>query len=229
MAGRCKDTHCDLCGHETHSVWDELLCHIPYACISIAMGFVFLSVIHFFGQTALSDRLLHSGYHVLFHSFHYLHVVVAVAGAMIAFFRYSNRLVLGIFMSCIVSPLFCVLSDVVLPSFAARILGVSIPMHICFLSAHDAANWYAFMIVGAVCGAALLHNKESLKIFSLTFHFFHILISSMAAMFYIVSQGFDQWYDVMGGLFLFLFIAVIVPCTLSDVVVPFCCSRLSRK
>ncbi len=223
---RCTD--CDLCGHKAHSVWDELICHVPYAGFSIAIGFVFLSIINFFGQTSLSAQATHEGYHVLFHSFHYLHVVVAVAGAIVTFSRFSEKIGWGIFIACLISPLFCVLSDVVLPSLAGRMLGISMPMHICFLSAHDALNWYAFLIVGLICGSALLYNKESLKTFSLTFHFFHILISSMASMFYMVAHGLDHWYDVMGGIFIFLFVAVVLPCTLSDVVVPFCCARWTR-
>lgn len=221
-------TDCDLCGHKPHSLWEELICHVPYAGFSIAIGFVFLSVINFFGQTSLSAQALHVGYHVLFHSFHYLHVVVAVAGAIVTFARFSRKIGLGVVIVSVIAPLFCTLSDVVLPALAGRLLGVSMPMHICFLNAHDALNWYAFMIVGIICGAALVNNRASAKTFSLTFHFFHILISSMASIFYMVGHGLENWYEVMGGLYLFLFIAVVLPCTLSDVVIPFFCARWTR-
>ncbi|MCL5436766.1 MAG: hypothetical protein M1549_02740 [Candidatus Dependentiae bacterium] len=222
-------SHCDLCGDRPHSIWEELMCHVPYAAISIAIGFVFLSIINFFGQASLSLEAMHSGYHVLFHAFHYLHVVVAVAGAIITFSRFSDRVGIGILVACLVSPLFCIFSDVILPSFAGRLLGFAMPMHICLLNARDALNWYAFLLVGLGMGAALLRNNQSLKTFSLTFHFFHILISSMASMFYMVAHGLDCWYDIMGGIFLLLFVAVVVPCTLSDVVVPFCCARWARR
>ena len=58
------------------------------------------------------------------------------------------------------------------------------------------------------------------ELFSLGSHFIHILISSLAALFYMVSHGFDNWYPSMGILFLFLVVAIVIPCTFSDVVVP---------
>jgi hypothetical protein len=51
----------------------------------------------------------------------------------------------------------------------------------------------------------------------------------MASLFYTVANGFDDWYRSMGILFIFLFIAVIIPCTLSDVVVPLYFARGGRK
>ncbi|KKT24022.1 MAG: hypothetical protein UW09_C0001G0085 [candidate division TM6 bacterium GW2011_GWF2_43_87] len=221
--------HCDLCGHHAHSVKDELICHIPYAIMSLAISFVLLSTFHFLGQGIYPDELLSEGYHILFHSFHYLHIVVAVAGAVIAFFRQSNRIILGSIISLVVPTIFCIMSDIMLPTLSGRLLGVPMEMHICFCEFNDAINLIAFMVMGYICGMALLYNKDSLKTFSLTFHFFHILISSMASTFYMVAHGFDCWYDSMGLLFFFLFIAIIVPCTFSDVVVPYYCARASKR
>lgn len=220
------EKHCDLCcGRKTHCLRDELVAHIPYACISLSLGFIFLSIIHFIGAATLSEVFLRRGYFILFHSFHYVHIVVAVAGASIAFFRFSRRIVLGVITALIVPTCFCIASDIMLPTLAGRLLGVDMQMHVCFFELHDAINLFAFMLVGLLCGVALLRNEDSLKTFSLTFHFFHILISSMASLFYMVAQGFDGWYHSMGIMFFFLFIAVLVPCTLSDVVVPLYCAR----
>ncbi len=220
--------HCDLCGNGAHPIKDELICHIPYAGISLAISFVLLATFHFLGLGIYPEEAVREGYHILFHSFHYLHIVVAVAGAVIAFFRRSNRIILGSLISLIIPTLFCITSDILLPTLSGRILGVDMEMHVCFFEFYDAINLVAFMLVGYICGMALLYNKESLRTFSLTFHFFHILISSMASTFYMVANGFDGWYESMGILFVFLFIAVIVPCTMSDVVVPFYCARATK-
>jgi hypothetical protein len=220
---------CDLCEHHSHSVWEEFVCHVPYAGFSLALGFAFLSIIYFIGLGFAHPDLATRGYHVMFHSFHYLHVIVAVAGCAITFFRFSRNVLLGVVVSLVAPTFFCILSDIMLPTLAGRILGVPMDMHICFFCPHDAMNLFAFMIVGLLCGVALLQHKESLKTFSLTSHFLHILVSSMASIFYIVANGFDTWYESMGILFVFLFIAVIIPCTLSDVVVPLYFARGSRR
>ena len=39
-------------------------------------------------------------------------------------------------------------------------------------------------------------------------------------MLYTISHGMHDWYHSMGILFMLLIIAVVIPCTLSDVVVP---------
>ncbi len=59
-----------------------------------------------------------------------------------------------------------------------------------FLSGHDCMNVFPFMIVGLITGLALRkHHEVSLGFFSLASHFIHILISSLASLFYVVSWG----------------------------------------
>jgi len=217
---------CNLCGHEdSHSLKDEILCHVPFACIALSISFILLATFHFIGMGIVSEEAEHSGYHILFHSFHYLHIVVAVAGSVIAFFRRSQRFLLGSLLTVIIPTVSCVASDILLPTLSGRLLGADMEMHVCFFDPYDALNLVAFMLIGYICGMTLLHNKDSLRIFSLTFHFFHILISSMASTFYMVAHGFEGWYESMGILYLFLFLAVIIPCTVSDVVMPLLCAR----
>lgn len=220
---------CDLCGDHTHSIWSEIICHVPYTGFSIAIGFILLSIIQFIGLGVSDQTILRQGYHVLFHTFHYVHIVVAVAGAAVMFFRHSRRWIQGILVALLAPTFFCVISDIILPALAGRVLGVTMDVHICFCHWEDALNLFAFMGVGLLSGIALLGNKESLKFFSVFSHFFHILVSSLAALFYMVAHGFDWWYQAMGILFVFLFIAVIVPCTLSDVVVPMYLARLKGR
>lgn len=223
---------CDFCEHHhSHSIREEVICHIPYTGFSLAFAFAFLAILNFVSLVSFATmpEQIHQGYHTLFHAFHYLHIIVAVAGAMITFFRFSNNLLLGFLVAVLAPTFFCILSDILLPTVAGLILGVHMCMHVCFFDLWDTINMAAFMLIGVVCGAALLHHEESLKLFALRSHFMHIFVSCLASLFYIVAHGFDQWYNAMGILFVFLFIAVIIPCTLSDVVVPLYCARNGKK
>ena len=47
-------------------------------------------------------------------------------------------------------------------------------------------------------------------------------------MMYLISNGMHDWMPYMGILFAFLVVAVVVPCTLSDVVVPVYAARLGK-
>ena len=90
-------------------------------------------------------------------------------------------------------------------------------------------NLLPFLAVGILNVMFLRkHHSSMLSMFSLGSHIAHILISSLAALFYIVSHGFSNWYPQMGILFLFLVVAIVVPCTLSDVIVPMYLAGVKR-
>ncbi len=226
---QCGDHHTHQ-SHE-HSLKEELLCHLPYATFSVALGFVLLSIMHFFSLAARAypDSLRYA-YHILFHSFHYLHIVFAVTGTVVTFFRFSKNALVGVLVSLISPAIFCTISDVALPAIAGNILGISMTMHVCFFEWHDIMNVLPFMLVGLITGLALRrHHEVSLGFYSLASHFIHILISSLASLFYVVSFGFDTWPSVMGQLFFFLVIAVVIPCTISDIIVPSYFARFGKK
>lgn len=225
---QCHENDHPHASHEA-SLRSELLCHLPYAAFSIAFGFIILSVLHFVSLTG-NQVAIKKGYHILFHSFHYLHIIFAATGTLVTFFRFSRNIFAGVVLA-VVSPLiFCTLSDIALPALTARLLGFYVPLHICFFEWCDALNIVPFLVMGILCGFALRqHHETYLGFFSLASHFAHILISSLAALFYIVSYGFEGWHHTMGLLFFFLVLAVLIPCTISDIVVPMYFARRSKK
>jgi len=218
-----EHNHVGCCSHSP-SIWHEFVCHVPYTVVSLALGFALAAILQVIGDAVARDKaasaMMTSGYHTLFHVFHFLHIVFAVTGTTVTFFRYSRQWVVGILISLCVPALLCMLSDSILPAVAGSLLGVSMHLHVCLLQPYDAFNVLVFMLAGLGVGIALLHNATSLRIFSHGSHFFHILCSSLASLFYIVSHGFTQWSDDLGVVFISLFVVVIIPCTLSDVVVP---------
>lgn len=209
--------------HHDHSFTEELLHHLPYAIFSVALGMIILAFLDYsstmqsIGEEA--RRLSCSGYHMLFHSFHFLHILFAATGTIITFSRFSNNFFKMMIVGTLSPAFFCMLSDVLLPYAAGRMLGVDMELHICFHK--ELANVLPFLGVGILNGLILRkHHTSMLPIFSLGSHFFHILISSLASLFYMVSHGFDDWYPRMGIVFLFLVVAIVIPCTFSDVLVP---------
>lgn len=215
--------------HDRHeySLSEELTCHLPYATFSVAFALIVLSLVHFFSLGFMVDsKTTQEGYHVLFHAFHYLHLIFATAGTFVAFSRFSKNITQAVVVSILSPALFCTLSDIALPALAMQTLGISMHMHICFFSIPDLMNVIPFMLMGLVTGYAIARHYESaLHMVSLSSHFVHILISSLAATFYTVSFGFDQWNSLMGIVFLLLVVSVVIPCTISDVVVPLYFSR----
>ncbi len=218
--------------HHDHSFKEEFLHHLPYAIFSVALGMIILSMLDYSSTTESigqeARKIVCSGYHMLFHSFHFLHILFAATGAIITFSRFSDNFLMTLLVGSVSPAFFCVLSDVLLPYGAGRILGVDMELHICFH--RELHNVLPFLGIGILNGLVLRsHHSSMLRIFSLGSHFFHILISSLASLFYMVSHGFDNWYPQMGLVFLCLVVAIVIPCTFSDVIVPMYWAGLLKR
>ncbi|MBT3828071.1 hypothetical protein HOL34_03765 [bacterium] len=220
-----EHSHSD-CEHGHGSVWSELLLHTPYAIMSVAFGFVVLSFSSFFFLTDNTAGMQQSC-DIIFHSFHFMHIVFAVSGTFVMFLRFSKNILLGLILSVIAPTLFCLLSDVMFPYLAGYIMGIPMDLHICLVS--EMHNIIPFTAIGLLHGAALSYRSASHQSsISVSSHAVHIFISSMASMFYLVGHGCMDWFPKMGMIFLLMIIAVVVPCTLSDVVVPMYFSRVGK-
>lgn len=227
-----SEHNCLAHGQQGSLIVEELLHHFPYAVFSVAFGLIILSFLDVFG---LSSGSCHShdhahsmhGAHLLFHSLHFLHIIFAITGCMVTFSRFSTNIVKGFVVAVLSSFFFCTLSDVIMPYLAGTLLGVTMNFHICLFS--ELYNVLPFYLIGLVNGLIMSKHSSGIKSFySVGSHFSHILISSLASLFYLISEGLANWYPHMGLLFLFLIIAVVIPCTLADVIVPIFFAR-SRK
>lgn len=211
--------------HE-HTLYDELVCHFPYAVFSVAFGLAILSILTYISFTTKVDVVKKSS-RMLFHSFHFMHIVFAATGTLVTFFRFSSNMVKALLVGIICPLVFCMLSDVILPYLGGRLLGVPMSFHICFIS--EARNVLPFLFVGIINGWVMSkHDGSKQGVYSLFSHVAHILVSSLASIFYLVSHGFSNWASSIGLVFSLLIVAVVVPCTLSDVVVPMLIAKMGK-
>lgn len=216
-------------GHE-HSLMSELLCHFPYAVFSVALGLALLSLISVVSLSQADPRLARRTAHVLFHSFHFMHIVFAAVGTIITYMRFSKRksMVRAFFVGLLCPTVFCVLSDAVLPYIAGLVLGVNMHFHLCFYS--ELPNVLPFLLIGICTGLVMSRDHAAEKsLHAITSHMAHIFVSSLASTFYLVAHGFHNWYDSIGMVFLSMIVAVVIPCTLSDVAVPMIIARADKK
>jgi hypothetical protein len=212
--------------HEVHKnkfytvLSDELACHVPYGIFAVALGLTILSVISALVTVGKVDTIFVKKLaKVLFHNFHFMHIVFAATGTILTYRKFTNQVLRSLIIG-IVSPLiFCMLSDVVLPYAGARLLGVNAKMHICFIE--EPTRILPFLFIGVLNGFLMArHGQETRWFYSIGSHATHIFISSLASVFYLISQGFAEVHIQIGNIFLLLIVAVIVPCTFSDVIVP---------
>jgi hypothetical protein len=220
-----NEQHFPCChGGRLSGVLDEVICHFPYALLSLALGLILLS---FVTMDVPSSRLaMHFRFFPLFHTCHFLHISFAAAGCFLTFLKYSRSFWRGLVVGVFVPVIFCVLSDIVLPYVGGLMLGVPMRLHICFVTEY--VNVSVFLVMGILAGSVLrfhVERKHSGSFLTRWLHFGHILLSALAALFYLVSHGFGNWVEFIGPVYLLLIVAVVVPCTLSDLVVPVIVAR----
>lgn len=225
------------------SIWQifshELVHHLPYGTLSVALALMLLSMISvLFGLSHICSHHVHdhitgacgmiSGMDILFHSFHFAHILFAASGTMVTFYRYSRNLLAGIIVGIVSSVVFCTLADILLPYAAGRLLGVDMELHICFKS--ELANIVPFLAIGVINGIIIPRGKEDhTEQHSVSLHFIHTFISAMASIFYAIGHGLENFHEYLGMFFVLMLVAVVIPCTLSDVVVPILWARMVNK
>lgn len=225
MEDNCDHNHC--CGShacDSSLIVKELVAHLPYGIFSVAFALIILSFFSFFMMTQDNTLLMTKGAKLLFHSFHYMHLVFAATGTIITYFRFSKGYVKAVIIGSLCPAVFCMMSDALLPYLGASLLGVHMKLHICFVK--DITLVIPFLLIGMLNGFIMSRHRTSMQsMYSVFSHSIHTLVSSLAATFYLVSHGFVNWYDYMGYVFCFLIIAVVLPCSMSDVVVPILFAR----
>lgn len=221
------DHHDHFHDHE-HTLKSELFHHLPYAIFSVAFSLIILSFVTLIFRNMPDVKLAFKGAKMLFHSFHFMHIVFAATGTLITFRRFCKNFWQSLLVGLWTPIVFCTLSDSILPYLGGRALGVDMSFHLCFFS--ELANILPFLFVGVLNGFIMSkHPAENQKTYSIFSHFIHIFVSSLAATFYLVAHGFMDWHKDIGFVFLFIIISVVIPCTLSDVVVPMAYAKATKK
>lgn len=224
-----KQINHQSCNHEHPTIMQELVCHLPYSIVAVAFSLAMLSFLSLAALWSNIDpKIAKKGVKMLFHSFHFMHIVFAATGTLVSFFRFSQDTKKAILIGFISPSFFCVLSDAIIPYIAGIALGFDMHFHICFW--HELKNVLPFLLVGIATGFLTKWGHANTKThYALTSHTSHILVSSLASSCYLVANGLTNWHSKIGFVFFFLIIAVVVPCTLADVIVPMIIARLGNS
>jgi len=193
---------------------EELREHLPYSIFSVATGMVILGILTYSAKVFGSDDISVPA-RGLFHIFHPVHLLFSATATTAMFWRHEKRLIKAIAIGFIGAVGICGISDIYFPYFAGSFLGVKMHLHICILE-HPSIS-LPFVVVGIFTGLIVPRSTKKSTIFS---HTAHVLISSMASIFYLISFGLVNWIHVAGMVFIYMVLAVIIPCCASDIIFP---------
>jgi len=182
----------------------ELKEHIPFTALGALTGIVIMVIV------VLGDVPSHIS-QTAFYVSHPLHVLLSALVTTAMYMRYKK----GKFWAAILigwtgSIGIATISDAIIPYLGGTLLHAQMEFHVPFIE-----EWWINLI--ALAGIGIGYWKQTTKIP----HFGHVLLSTWASLFYIVAFGIaDNWIPLLPFVFLILFLAVWIPCCLSDIVYP---------
>lgn len=201
----------------------ELKAHLPYSIFGVVIGMIILGFLTFAGEMmALGDIAGPS--RSLFHIFHPIHLLFSATATTAMFWRHEKRFLKAAIIGFLGAVVICGMSDILIPFLAGFLLGVEMCLHVCIIKHPGLILPFVFM--GIFAGFMIPNATQKSTIFS---HASHVLVSSMASILYLIGFGFSQWIPAAGMMLVYMVLAVIIPCCLSDIVFPLFLTRKGKK
>ncbi len=188
----------------------ELKQHAPFTSLGAATGIIFIIVI------ALGDFLpkITPASEEIFYVLHPTHVFLsALTTTSIYMKSEGHRLWKAVMVGITGSLGIATLSDCIIPYIGETLLGFEQGINIGFIEKPLLTNSAAFLGIAIGCWKQVTKFP----------HFGHVLISTWASLFHVIMAlsvgAIINWFDMI-AIFMFLFLAVWIPCCTSDIAYP---------
>jgi len=192
----------------------EMKRHVPFTALGALSGIVIMLAV------VLSDAPRDIS-QAVFYTLHPVHVVLSALVTTAMFRRYSRSNVwLAIIIGYSGSIGIATLSDAIIPYLGGLLLHVPMEFHLPFLETAKMpylgiAKWQVVNTAAAI-GITLGYLRPATHFP----HAGHVLLSTWASLFGFTAFGVTDWLPLLAPVFAFLFLAVWLPCCLSDIIYP---------
>jgi len=190
-------------------IFHELKAHIPFTIFGAFIGIFIIIVLC---AVNISQGVLENGFHIL----HPAHILLSAIVTAAVFSKHSKNMVATLIVGFVGSVGICSISDILLPHVGGSLLGAEMHLHMCLIEHPSLIIVVAFM--GTILGAKIIHQTRCP-------HATHVMVSTMATLFYLVSFGVLNWVPVFPLVFILLFVSVWLPCCVSDILFPHLLTR----
>jgi hypothetical protein len=187
----------------------ELVHHLPLTLIGAGSGIILILIFALGGILENVENVSHTVFFIL----HPGHVLLSAIATTSLFLKYGKKkvwvaLLVGIFGSLGIATL----SDSIMPYIGELLLGLpQSEAHIGFIE--EPIITIGSAIVGVAIGYFIKHSRVP--------HSGHVLISTWASLFHVImAMGGSVVLVELLVIFVLLFIAVWIPCCLSDIIFP---------
>lgn len=144
----------------------------------------------------------------LFHILHPLHILASSIVTTAIFYKYKKSSIQAILIGITGAIIIGSLSDIIFPWLGGNLLNLNTEFHLLLIQ--EPIIVLSAALIGSIIGIATGMTKMP--------HLFHVLLSVFASMTYLLA--FSGPLNYIGAFFI-IFIAVIIPCCISDILFPF--------
>ncbi len=192
----------------------ELREHLPFTIVGAASGIAIMLVLVLTDTPARISQ-------TIFSTLHPLHVVLSALATTAMYRKYGGQ---GVWAAVIIGYVGSIgvasLSDAIIPYFGGVLLGIEIEFHLPFIDGEIVPYFgvpgWILVNTAALLGIVVGVIRPSTRLP----HMGHVLLSTWASMFYFTAFGIAAWLPLLLVIFLFLFVAVWIPCCVSDIAFP---------
>jgi len=182
----------------------ELGRHAPFTAGGAASGIIVMAIIVFADVPSSTSE-------AIFYTLHPVHVVLSALVTTAMYKQWGKgKLWTAVLIGYTGSIGIATLSDSIIPFLGGALLGVKMELHVGFIDKWWLVNPLAFL------GIAIGYFRTATKFP----HAGHVLLSTWASLFYFTAFGIAEWVPLLPFVFLFLFLAVWIPCCVSDIIYP---------
>ena len=185
----------------TKTILSELKNHIPFTFLATLIAIILVGIIY-------KESVLIS--ESFFNIIHPLHLFVSAIVSAAIFYKYKNNfsqaLLIGIAGAIIIGSL----SDIILPYLGGVLFQLKTSFHLFLIE--KPILTLLVVTTGSMIGITTKVTKFP--------HFFHVLLSLFASLFYLLAFSTSLNFIHLISIFFIVFIAVLVPCCISDIIFP---------
>ncbi|MCM8814718.1 MAG: hypothetical protein NC937_04995 [Candidatus Omnitrophica bacterium] len=197
-------------------IWGEIRHHLPFSILSVITGLILIGI---FTVIAEMFKIYEVSYYSkkLFHIFHPTHILFSAIATTAMFWKHERGFLKTITIGFVGSAGICGISDIIIPYLSGFLLGSHMDLHVCIIEHPHLV--LPFIFSGIVIGFLVpeTFEKQEGVIFS---HSLHIMVSASASILYLISFGVTDWISRIGVVYIYMVLAVVIPCCTSDIIFP---------
>ncbi len=187
----------------TKQLIHELKHHAPFTLIATALAIIIILFIKYI----LSFSIEQEAFEIL----HPIHIIASAAVSAGIFYKYKKSILQATGVGIISAILIGSMSDIILPYLGGISFGLHTHFHLPIIE--EPITILISALVGSIIGISTKLTRLS--------HLFHVGLSIFASLFYLLafSTTFSPIAFILATII--VFIAVLIPCCISDILLPF--------